>query len=154
MPRAQQAVALALRACAAGDRLWSASTMSLETHEEPRRARTLLLGRRRRSDWMMRVILLALALGACSQAPTPPGGPKPAPAGALKPGMTERQVVEAGNNRVPDSVVQRTCGNETAAPSPCMIYVYERAPSESRCNPKLSIVFEKVGGRWLVTQWL
>jgi hypothetical protein len=35
-----------------------------------------------------------------------------------------------------------------------MIYVYERAPSESRCNPKLSIVFEKVGGRWLVTQWL
>jgi hypothetical protein len=103
---------------------------------------------------MMRVILLALALGACSRAPTPPGGPKPTPAGALKPGMTERQVVEAGNNRVPDSVVQRTCGNETAAPSPCMIYVYERAPSESRCNPKLSIVFEKVGGRWLVTQWL
>ena len=94
----------------------------------------------------MRVILLALALGACSQAPTPPGGPKPTPAGALKPGMTERQVVEAGNNRVPDSVVQRTCGNETAAPSPC---VYERAPSESRCNPKLSIVFERLAdGGW------
>ena len=64
--------------------------------------------------------------------------------------MTEQQVVEVSESRVPDWVIQRICGNETAAPFPCMIYVYEGA----RSQPKLSIVFEKVGGRWLVSQWL
>jgi hypothetical protein len=33
--------------------------------------------------------------------------------GALKPGMTEQQVAEVSNNRVPDRVVMTTCGAET-----------------------------------------
>jgi hypothetical protein len=31
----------------------------------------------------------------------------------LKPGMTEQQVAEVSNNRVPDRVVMKTCGTET-----------------------------------------
>lgn len=95
---------------------------------------------------MLRVTLLALALGACGQPARPPG--------ALRPGMTEQQVVEASNNRVPDRVVERICGNETAAPFPCRIYVYDGAWREGRYHPKLSVVFEEVRGRWLVSQWL
>ena len=98
---------------------------------------------------MMRLILLGLTVGACS-----PPSPSSRPPGALRPGMTEQQVVEVSENRVPDWVVQRTCGNETAAPFPCQIYVYEGARREGRSQPKLSIVFEKVGGQWLVSQWL
>jgi len=90
--------------------------------------------------------LLALALAACSQPFRVLGG--------LRPGMTEQQVVEVSNNRVPDRVVQRTCGNETAAPFACKIYVYEGTWREGRYHPKLSVVFEVVRGRWLVSQWL
>jgi hypothetical protein len=36
--------------------------------------------------------------------------------GALKPGMTEQQVAEVSNNRVPDRVVMTTCGTETPKP--------------------------------------
>ena len=103
---------------------------------------------------MLRVILLALALGACSQSAPPPGGATPAPLVAVRRGMTERQVIEASNNRVPDWVIERICGNETAAPFPCRIYVYEGAWREGRYQPKLSVVFEAVRGQWLVDQWL
>jgi hypothetical protein len=98
------------------------------------------------SDGMLRGISLALALAGCSQ-----------PAArqvVLKPGMTEQQVVEASGNQVPDRVVQRICGNETAAPFPCRIYVYEAAWREGHYHPKVSAVFEEVRGRWLLGQWL
>ena len=95
---------------------------------------------------MLRGISLALALAGCSQ----PAVPKV----VLKPGMTEQQVVEASGNRVPDRVVQRICGNETAAPFPCRIYVYEAAWREGHYHPKVSAVFEEVRGRWLLSQWL
>jgi hypothetical protein len=68
--------------------------------------------------------------------------------------MTERQVVEASDKRVPDRVIDRICGNETAAPFPCRIYVYEGAWREGRYHPKLSVVFEAVRGEWRVSQWL
>jgi hypothetical protein len=99
---------------------------------------------------MVRVVLLALALAGCGQ----PAGPPAAPLVPLKPGMTEQQLVEASDNRVPDRVVERICGNETAAPFPCKIYVYEGAWREGRYHPKVSVVFEEVRGRWLVSQWL
>ena len=99
---------------------------------------------------MVRVVLLVLALAGCGQ----PGGPPAAPLVPLKPGMTEQQLVEASDNRVPDRVVERICGNETAAPFPCRIYVYEGAWREGRYHPKVSVVFEAVRGRWLVSQWL
>ena len=81
---------------------------------------------------MLRGISLALALAGCSQ-----------PAArqvVLKPGMTEQQVVEATGNRVPDRVVQRICGNETAAPFPCRIYVYEAAWRGGHYHPRVSAV--------------
>ena len=95
---------------------------------------------------MKRLLMLGLAVGACSQPSRP--------AVALRPGMTEQQVVEASSNRIPDRVIQRTCGNETAAPFPCKIYVYEGIWREGRYHPKLSVVFEEVRGKWLVSQWL
>jgi hypothetical protein len=95
---------------------------------------------------MRRVIMLALAMAACSQ---PDRAPLP-----VKPGMTERQVVEVSDNRAPDRIILRTCGNETAAPFPCKIYVYDGAWREGRYHPKLSVVFEEVRGQWRVSQWL
>ena len=38
--------------------------------------------------------------------------------------MTEQQVAELSNNRVPDRVVMKTCGTETSAPFPFKVYVY------------------------------
>jgi hypothetical protein len=98
---------------------------------------------------MKRVFMLGLAMGACSQPPQPPRPPVP-----LRPGMTEQQVIKASNKRVPDRVIQRICGNETPAPFPCMIYVYEAGWREGRYEPRLSVVFEEVRGKWLVSQWL
>jgi hypothetical protein len=93
-----------------------------------------------------RLLMLGLAVGVCCQPSRP--------AVALRPGMSERQVVEVIDNRMPDRVMERTCGNETPAPFPCKIYVYDGAWREGRYHPKLSVVFEKVQGRWLVSQWL
>ena len=45
--------------------------------------------------------------------------------GALKAGMTEQQVAEVSNNRVPDRVVMATCGTETPKPFACKVFVYE-----------------------------
>jgi hypothetical protein len=95
-----------------------------------------------------RLVMLgvAVAVAACSQ-PSRPAVP-------LRAGMSEQQVVEVSNNRVPDRVIARTCGNETAAPFPCKIYVYEGAWRQGRYHPKVSVVFEEVRGKWLVSQWL
>ncbi|GEP60245.1 hypothetical protein [Reyranella soli] len=66
--------------------------------------------------------------------------------------MNEQQVIEAYDKQLPERVVERTCGNETPAPFSCKIYIYEGILR--RGHPKLSVVFENVGGRWLVSQWL
>ena len=96
---------------------------------------------------MKRAVMLVLAAGACTQPDRPPPPP-------VKPGMTERQVVEVSDNRAPDRIIQRTCGNETAAPFACKIYVYDGAWRDGRYHPKLSVVFEEVRGQWRVSQWL
>lgn len=92
---------------------------------------------------MKRFVALALLVSACG-----PFGP-PAP---VKQGMNEQQVIEALSNRPPDRVIERTCGNATASPFSCKIYVYDGSWRDG--YPRLSIVFEKAGGRWLVSQWL
>jgi hypothetical protein len=74
--------------------------------------------------------------------------------GALKPGMTEQQVAEVSNNRVPDRVVMTTCGAETPNPFACKVFVYEGALRDGQYDPKLSVVLEDVGGQWSVSQWL
>ena len=73
---------------------------------------------------------------------------------ALKPGMTEHQVAEVSNNRVPDRVVMKTCGTETPMPFACKVYIYEGALRAGQYDPKLSVVLEDVRGQWIVTQWL
>jgi hypothetical protein len=73
---------------------------------------------------------------------------------ALKPGMTEQQVAEISNNRVPDRVVMTTCGTETPKPFACKVFVYEGALRAGQYDPKLSVVLEDVGGQWKVSQWL
>ena len=72
----------------------------------------------------------------------------------LKPGMTEQQMAEVSNNRVPDRVVMKTCGTETPMPFACKIYIYEGALRAGQYDPKLSVVLEDVRGQWIVTQWL
>ena len=69
---------------------------------------------------------------------------------SLKPGMTEHQVAEVSNNRVPDRVVMKTCGTETPKPFACKVYVYEGALQAGRYHPKLSVVLEDVRGQWIV----
>ena len=91
--------------------------------------------------------MLGFALTACTQSVTPPSV-------AVRQGMTERQLIEANRPRAPDRIIERPCGNETAAPFSCKVYVYDGAWREGRYQPRLSVVFEEVRGRWLVTQWL
>jgi hypothetical protein len=98
---------------------------------------------------MRQLIMLALAVGACSQAAKPPPPPV-----AVRPGMTEQQVIEVSRNRLPDRIIERICGNETPAPFSCRVYVYDGTSQDGRYQPKLSIVFEEVRGRGLVSQWL
>src|SRR5258708_32655077 len=74
--------------------------------------------------------------------------------GALKPGMTEQQVAEVSNNRVPDRVVMTTCGAETPNPFACKVFVYEGALRDGQYDPKLSVVLKDVRGQWKVSQWL
>jgi len=90
--------------------------------------------------------MLGFALAGCTHGVTPPSV-------AVRQGMTEQQVMEA-SNRPPDRVIERTCGNETAAPFSCKVYVYDGAWRDGRYQRRLSVVFEEVRGRWLVSQWL
>lgn len=71
-------------------------------------------------------------------------------AGALRQGMTEQQVAQASDNRVPNRVVMQTCGNETPAPFACKAYIYDRG---LHAGAKLTVVFESVRGQWVVSQW-
>ena len=73
---------------------------------------------------------------------------------ALKPGMTERQVAEISNNRVPDRVVMTTCGTATPKPFACKVFIYDGALRGGQYDRKLSVVLEDVGGQWKVSQWL
>jgi hypothetical protein len=68
--------------------------------------------------------------------------------------MTEQQVAELNNNRVPDRVIMKTCGIETSAPFPCKVYVYDRGLRAGHYDPMFSVVFEDARGKWVVSQWL
>jgi hypothetical protein len=68
--------------------------------------------------------------------------------------MTEQQVAELSNHRVPDRVVMKTCGTEASAPFPFKVYVYDRGLRAGHHDPKLSVVFEDARDRLVVSQWL
>ena len=92
-------------------------------------------------------LLCLAALTACESNAAPNGSIT----GALKAGMSEQEMAEVSNNRVPDRVVMTTCGTETPKPFACKVFVYEGA---GQYDPKLSVVLEDVGGQWKVSQWL
>jgi hypothetical protein len=96
-------------------------------------------------------LLCLAALSACESNAAAPNG---SITGALKPGMSEQEIAEVSNNRVPDRVVMTTCGAETPKPFACKVFVYEGALRAGQYDPKLSVVFEDVGGQWKVSQWL
>ena len=92
---------------------------------------------------------LCLALVACD------GGNSASPTNttirrSLKPGMTEQQVAQATNNRVPDRIAELKCGAETPAPFPCKAYIFDFS---LKAGSKLTLVFERERGQWVVSQW-
>ena len=97
------------------------------------------------------LLLCGAVLAACESNAAIPNG---SITGALKPGMSEQEMVEVSNNRVPDRVVMTTCGAETTKPFVCKVFVYEGALRAGQYDPKLSVVLEDVGGQWKVSQWL
>ena len=97
------------------------------------------------------LLLCLAALAACGSNAAAPNG---SITSALKPGMTEQQVAEVSNNRVPDRVVMTTCGTETPKPFACKVYVYDGALRGGQYDRKLSVVLEDVRGQWKVSQWL
>ena len=101
----------------------------------------------------MHPLLCMAALAACDSNP-PALSLNGSITGALKPGMTEQEMAELNNNRVPDRVVMKTCGTATPKPFACKVFVYEGALRTDQYDPKLSVVLEDVGGQWKVSQWL
>ena len=116
-------------------------------------ARCFELGGVHREEQKMKTMLPLLCIAALAgcDSNTSTLGLNGSITGALKPGMTEQQVAEVSNNRVPDRVVMTTCGTETPKPFACKVFVYEGA---GQYDPKLSVVLEDVGGQWKVSQWL
>jgi hypothetical protein len=102
----------------------------------------------------MHPLLCVAALAAACDSNPPTLSLNGSITGALKPGMTEQQMAELSNNRVPDRVVMTTCGIETPKPFACKVFVYEGASRAGQYDPKLSVVLEDVGGQWKVSQWL
>jgi hypothetical protein len=96
-------------------------------------------------------LLCVVVLTACESNAAIPNG---SITGALKPGMSEQELVEVRSNRVPDRVVMTTCGAQTPRPFACKVFVYEGALRAGQYDPKLSVVLEDVGGQWKVSQWL
>jgi hypothetical protein len=84
-------------------------------------------------------LLCIAAVAACDDNPHPLNG---SITSALKPGMTEQQVAEVSNNRVPDRVVMTTCGTETPKPFACKVYVYDGALRGGQYDRKLWVVLE------------
>jgi hypothetical protein len=97
--------------------------------------------------------VLCIASAACegSQSARPSNG---SISDALQRGMTEQQVTEVSGNRVPDRIIMTTCGTATPRPFPCKVFVYDGGLRTGQYNRKLSVVFEDIGGHWIVTQWL
>src|SRR5262245_44650319 len=89
-------------------------------------------------------VSICTVLAACQS------GPNHSISHDLRRGMTEQQLSDASNGRVPERIIMRTCGTETPRPFPCKVYVYQGAPYER----KLSVVFEDLDGQWKVAQWL
>jgi hypothetical protein len=93
--------------------------------------------------------MLSLSLMACGT--NNPAEPSNAAIRAsLKPGMTEHQVAQAMSKRVPDRVAELKCGVQTSDPFPCKAYIFD---FNLRAGAKLTVVFERERGQWVVSQW-
>ena len=86
-------------------------------------------------------LLCVAALTACESNAFAPNG---SITSALKPGMTEQQVAEISNNRVPDRVVVVTCGPKHPGRLPARFsFTRECSGPAVRCK-----AFRRFGGRW------
>jgi len=99
----------------------------------------------------MCLLFCTAAVAACDDNTHPQNGSITSP---LKPGMTEQQVAEVSNNRVPDRVVMTTCGLATPRPFACKVHVYDGALRGGQYDRKLWVVLEDVRGQWKVSQCL
>ena len=90
--------------------------------------------------------VFCLGLGACDSSLS---SDRP-----LQRGMTEQEVAELEGKQVPDRIIMRTCGSETAKPFPCKVQVYQRGLWAGRYGSEVAVVFENVRGQWVVSQWL
>ena len=72
----------------------------------------------------------------------------------LQRGMTEQEVTQLQGKQVPDRIIMRTCGTETAQPFPCKVHVYRKGLWVGRFGSEVAVVFEDVRGQWVVSQWL
>jgi hypothetical protein len=101
------------------------------------------------------VLPFCIALVACDSGKPASTGPlNGSISRALQRGMTEQQVADVSRSRVPDRTVETTCGKETPKPFDCKVYIYDGALRAGQYDRKLTVVFENVSGRWIVTQWL
>jgi hypothetical protein len=98
-------------------------------------------------------MIVCAVLAACTD-PIAVDGVNGTLARKLERGMTERQVDKLSGGRVPDRIILTLCGAKTPKPFDCKVYVYEGSMQTNGFDQKLSIIFEKSDGTWLVGQWL
>ncbi len=65
-------------------------------------------------------------------------------------GMTEQQVASL---RPPNRVQMQACGYSTAGQVMCKLYIYDYYISGGYSEHALTILFENVGGKWIVNSW-
>ena len=97
---------------------------------------------------------LLIIVTACGNGGAAPGSPRNGSISrALHQGMTEREVVAVSSPRVPDRIIVTKCGTKTQHPFDCRAYVFEGGLRAGQYDSKLTVLFEKSGGQWLVGQW-
>jgi len=95
---------------------------------------------------MKRLSLLLLLISGCGFNRLPNGEVSQ----RLAVGMTEQQVALL---RRPDRVQMQVCGYTTAAQLMCKLYIYDYVVSGGYSERALTILFENVGGKWIVNSW-
>jgi hypothetical protein len=105
----------------------------------------------------MRTVLilpLLVVVTACGKGGAASGSPlNSSISHGLHQGMTEQEVVGISGARVPDRIILTRCGTKTPRPFDCRAYVFEGGLRSGQYDSKLTVLFEKSGGQWLVGQW-
>ena len=97
-------------------------------------------------------LLLFLVVAGCAQADSE-GSLNGSISHSLRQGMTEREVMAISGTRVPDRIIVTRCGTKTAHSFDCRAYVFDGGVRGVQYDHKLTVLFEKSEGQWLVGQW-